>query len=535
MISMCWLKSNLFLLILLLSFFGNAQSKYWVFFTDKNGVEFNPYTFFDKKAIDRRIKNNISLFDSTDFPVNETYIYKVSQIADSVSHSTRWFNALAVYASEEQIKLIRTLSFVKDVKEMFRNDLSLCSNTSSNLYADDTQELTATDFQILKNQTSVMQSDKFEKDSIDGKGIRIAVLDAGFFSADYSPAFSHLRTNDQIIKTYNFIKNSEEVYGWESHGTEVLSCIAGIMDGYRIGLAPGAEFLLGLTEDATGEFFSDEENWLAGLEWADKNGADIVSSSLGHGGWRYFFKEMTGKISLVSSSANMAARKGMLVITAAGNEGDSKWKYVLTPADADSALTVGGINDGAQIHIVFSSFGPTADKRMKPNVCAYGEVIGASEYKLKYTTGTSFATPLVAGFAACAWQTDTSLTNMQLFKKIEECSSLYPYYDYAHGFGVPQASFFTDSIKLPADTAFDLVLENGIVKIMMRDQALNDKSCDKKTVLYCHIENNKGILDDYWVYSAEKKNIAQFYVTDYKKGMKLRVHYKGYTAVYEFD
>src|SRR3972149_7351902 len=231
MISMGWLKSNLFLLILLLSFFGNAQSKYWVFFTDKNGVEFNPYTFFDKKAIDRRIKNNISLFDSTDFPVNETYIYKVSQIADSVSHSTRWFNALAVYASDEQINKIKTLSFVKDVKEMFRNDLSLCSNTSSNLSADDAQKLTATDFLILKNQTSVMQSDKFEKDSIDGKGIRIAVLDAGFFSADYSPAFSHLRTNDQIIKTYNFIKNNEEVYGWESHGTEVLSCIAGIMDG----------------------------------------------------------------------------------------------------------------------------------------------------------------------------------------------------------------------------------------------------------------------------------------------------------------
>ncbi|MEW6470253.1 MAG: S8 family serine peptidase [Bacteroidota bacterium] len=527
------LKNTFFFFIFLFSFTASqANDKYWVFFTDKNGVDFDPYTFFDRKAIERRLKNGLSLYDPTDLPVNENYIASVKELSDSVSWPSRWFNALAVYASQEQVAEIKKLPFVKDVKMMFANPFYIASSAEQT--RDDQQKLTAMDWLILKNQTAVMQADKFEKDSIDGKGIRIAVLDAGFFSVDYSPAFSHLRKEDRILKTYNFIKNREDVYGWESHGTEVLSCIAGWMDGYKTGMATGAEFLLGITEDATGEFFSDEENWLAGLEWADRNGAMIVSSSLGHSWFRYFFEEMNGKVSLVSQSANMAARKGMLVLTAAGNEGDRKWKYVLTPADADSALTIGGIEYITGIHIPFSSYGPTSDKRMKPNLCAFGEAIVISEYSMKYSTGTSFATPLVAGFAACAWQIDTSMTNMELFHQLQRSGSLYPYFDYAHGYGIPQAGFFTDTDRAPADTTFDFTVENGIVKVQVRDWCLSDKSCDLKSVLYCHIENASGVLDDYWVYSVEKKNVVQFYVSDYKQGMKLRVHFRGYTGVYEF-
>ena len=129
---MGWLKSKFFFLFLLFSFFGNAQSKYWVFFTDKKGTSFNPYEYFDKKAIERRIKNNIPLSDSTDFPVNESYINAVKQIADSVSYATRWFNAIAVYASETEIKKIKTLSFVRDIKEMLSNNLSLCEAEKNN-------------------------------------------------------------------------------------------------------------------------------------------------------------------------------------------------------------------------------------------------------------------------------------------------------------------------------------------------------------------------------------------------------------------
>ena len=170
-----------------------------------------------------------------------------------------------------------------------------------------------------------------------------------------------------------------------------------------MGLATGANFLLAITE-VSSEPFSEEENWLAAVEWAYKNGADIISSSLGYTNNRYFTKDMDGKKSFVVKAASLAARKGMLVINAAGNDGDSEWKVISTPADADSILTIGGVSPETNLHINFSSYGPTADGRMKPNVSAFGEaVVANTKGNVEIAFGTSFATPLVAGFAACAW------------------------------------------------------------------------------------------------------------------------------------
>ncbi len=156
---------------------------------------------------------------------------------------------------------------------------------------------------------------------------------------------------------------------------------------------------------------------------------------------------MNGKKSLVARAANMAASKGMLVVNAAGNDGETKWKHLGTPADADSVLSVGGISPESDYHFSFSSYGPTADKRLKPNVCAYGAVMESGKKGLTTTYGTSFASPLVAGFAACAWQTNRRLNNMELFKEIEKSADLYPYFDYAHGYGVPQAGYFINRQK----------------------------------------------------------------------------------------
>src|SRR6185436_820200 len=110
-----------------------------------------------------------------------------------------------------------------------------------------------------------------------------------------------------IIATYNFISKNENVFSHNAHGLGTLSCITGILDSINIGLATGAEFLLARTEQATGEPFSEEENWLAAAEWADKHGANIISSSLGYSYQRYFNTEMNGKKSLVARAAAMAA------------------------------------------------------------------------------------------------------------------------------------------------------------------------------------------------------------------------------------
>ncbi|MEY4866455.1 MAG: hypothetical protein RLY64_709, partial [Bacteroidota bacterium] len=205
------------------------------------------------------------------------------------------------------------------------------------------------------------------------------------------------------------------------------------------GLAQDAEFLLAKTENRK-ERFEEEKNWLAMLEWAHQQGADIISSSLGYTTQRYEPWMMDGKTTFISRTATMAARKGILVVTAAGNEAESKWHYIAAPGDADSVLTVGGIDPKTGIHSSFSSYGPTADGRLKPNVCAYGTTLAAKPGgHYVPSDGTSFATPLVAGFAACLWQKHPEWSNMQLLHAIENASDLQPYFDYHHGFGVPQA------------------------------------------------------------------------------------------------
>lgn len=226
-----------------------------------------------------------------------------------------------------------------------------------------------------------------------------------------------------------------------------MSCIAGKTKNYQIGLATGAEFLLARTESYT-EFFSEEENWLMAAEWADKNGVDIINSSLGYTGPRYLPENMDGKTAFVSKAAQLAVDKGILVVSSAGNEGTGKWKRIAAPGDATGVLTVGGIDPYTGIHSNFSSFGPSWDKRLKPEVCAYGTAIVSSRTGLVISEGTSFSSPLVAGFAACLKQRYPLLKNTELKELICRSGDLWPYFDYAHGYGVPQPYFlFKDTIE----------------------------------------------------------------------------------------
>lgn len=426
-------------LITIFTFNAFSQDKFWVFFTDKDNCSFNPYSYFDQKAIDRRIKHGVDLYDITDFPVNENYIASIKSLVDSVNIVTRWFNGISVMASNEQISKVEKLQFVREVRPItaFSN---ITSKTNNETFLVD-------DNSLLIKEMNAFGAFHFKENNIDGSGVRIAVFDAGFPGVDTLTAFKHIRDENRIIKTYDFHKKNENVYKHDSHGTNVLSCIAGIKGEHNVGMASGAEFLLARTEIVR-EIFVEEEYWLAAAEWADKNGADIINSSLGYTVPRYFQKEMDGKSTLVSQAAKKASDKGILVINAMGNDGDGDWKVVGAPADVEEVLSIGGVDPFDNVWIYFSSVGPTADKRMKPNVCAAGEALVAMPeggYESAY--GTSFATPLVTGFAACALQTDTTMTNMELKEKIEKSGHLYPYFDYAHGYGIPQASYFIEPNK----------------------------------------------------------------------------------------
>lgn len=439
--------SVLFMMMSLLPGRTQAQetSEYLVELTDKDGVTFDPFTYFDAKAIERRIMQNIPLNDVTDYPVRTDYQALVTAAVQDVNGVSRWFNAVAVSATQEQIDAVASLECVKNIIAL-NHDLVVCD------YKGDGQ--TKTQLEILKRQTNRMGLEAFRNAGIDGSGVRVAVFDAGFPNVDTHEAFEHLRKDNRILKTYDFIKKREFVYTANSHGTSCLSCIAGMYEETPVGLATGAEFILARTEKRF-EPYREEYAWLAAAEWADKNGADIISSSLGYTMNRYFVEEMDGT-SVVARAANMAARKGMLVVNAMGNDGtDKDWKYVGTPADADSVLSVGGIDPFDDYHINFSSYGPAADGTRKPNVVAFGHAFLANKKGFGDAHGTSFATPLVAGFAACAKQVYPDIPVMELFRKIEEAADLYPYFDYAHGYGVPQAAILLKAIDTDLIPTFE--------------------------------------------------------------------------------
>lgn len=457
-------KLVLFGIMISISTLTFCQSEYWVFFTDKKGVKFDPYSYFDKKAIERRINSGISLFDEKDFPLNQDYINQVASIVTDLDIQLRWFNVADVLATDDEIKSVEKLPFVKKIVKKTPIDIELTNVDTK--YAKDLFDSEET---ILQNQTERLGGKVFLENGIDGKGIRIAIFDGGFPNYDKHEAFEHIRNENRIIKTWDFTKKNANVSRGVSHGTSTFSCIAGKKADKNIGMATGAEFMLAITE-VNSEPYKEEKWWLAAMEWADKNGADIISSSLGYVFQRYFPEEMDGHHSLVSEAARIAARKGMLVVNSAGNEATNKyWKTIITPADVDSVLSVGGIDPMTNYHINFSSFGPTSDGKMKPNVCAFGKVMAAEKNGFGTMEGTSFSCPLVSGFAACAWQTKRELNNMQLFSEIEKSADLYPYFDYAHGYGVPQASYFIPGEPDSIVVTFQVIENENDIIILAND------------------------------------------------------------------
>ena len=536
------MKKTIAILSLLLTVAGASAQTWWVFLADKAGTTFDPYTYFDPKALDRYAQCGADLYDQTNYPLNQSYVAGVNALATEEVGCSRWLNAVGVIATPAQAAAIAELPYVKRV-QMIKGDMQLAQVVGGGKWIVDSirgqvlptthSPLTTLDDTTLTDQLIRMQGHLFRQAGIDGTGIRIAVFDGGFPKVNTHEAFRHLRESGRILKTWNFPNHKEDVYGWNSHGTMTLSCIAGRMNGKDLGLATGAEFLLARTEVGP-EPFQEEIWWMQAVEWADKNGANIISSSLGYGKDRYYTKDMNGR-SYVARAANLAARKGMLVVNSAGNEADdSHWQYIITPSDADSVLCIGGITHSLTDyeHISFASFGPSADGRQKPNLCAFGHAWAASPknnkaYDMVY--GTSFSCPLVAGFAACAWQASKGKTNMELFDLLQRSGDLYPYCDYAFGYGVPQAGYFTHNSKLKTQNTPTFRFET--------------QGPTSVSVIFTRPDSNvhvfyKNVADDGRILTYGKRSLAHVDTSvsiDFRGGNHLVVFANGQLGDYRFE
>ncbi|MBN1819545.1 MAG: S8 family serine peptidase, partial [Prolixibacteraceae bacterium] len=286
------------------------------------------------------------------------------------------------------------------------------------------------------------------------EGLQIAVLDAGFYKANEFPVFDSLWINNRILGTKDFVNDTSDFFVQHYHGMSVLSIMGGNVPGELIGTAPEASYWLIRSEDGATEFLIEEDNWVAAAEFADSVGADIINSSLGYylfddSTMDHSYADMDGQTTRVSRGANIAASRGMLVVASAGNEGNDPWKYIIAPADGDDVIAVAA-TDRQNEAAVFTSYGPASDGDVKPNVAAigYNTIIQRSNGSIGTGSGTSYSGPIIAGMAACLWQSNPEAKASEIKKAIEKSANLYSTPDSLLGYGIPDFMLADQILKL---------------------------------------------------------------------------------------
>ncbi|MGL4595920.1 MAG: S8 family serine peptidase, partial [Bacteroidia bacterium] len=271
-----------------------------------------------------------------------------------------------------------------------------------------------------------------------------------------------------------------------------------------------------------------EERWMAALEWADKQGVNIINCSGGPNQRAYFQEQMDGKTAVVSIGAKLAAKKGILVVAAAGNNGEFGKPSILPPSDADSVICVSATNYEG-VHSAFSSYGPTPDFRRKPDVAAPGMVVVASrDNDFDAEDGTSFSCPLVAGFAACLLEMYPDSNVMAVLRMVQRSGSLYPYYDYAHGYGIPQASAFIGFSTNP-DPMVDFIVTDEAISIKT-NASITPSEKPTKQLLYWSVSDLSGRIIEYHVVEFDRVTEIVLKKKDYQKGFQIHVSCNQYYA-----
>ena len=455
---------NLIFNILLFSFLGAQNFVSSDFEAGRRGKEYRVWVYFDKKdkskvtkldpaAIKRRVKHNIFTATKYDYNIQEEYIRKLIEVGAEIKNQSRWLNAVSLIVDSNELELIQKLSFVKKIEPVRQHKKKKAIQTVEN--------------QILVNRDIDYGSSFNQIEQINcriphiagyyGQGVRVLYIDTGF-ELNHE-AYDSLN----LIGQYDFINNDQNaanetdqeiLENQDDHGTLCLSVMAGYSPGSLIGPAFKSEYLLAKTEIMAEEIQQEEDNYIAALEWGESLGADIACASLGYLDW-YSYEDLDGNTAATTKAIDIASGLGVLCVNSAGNEGNDPWYHIITPADADSVLSVGAV-DANDIIANFSSRGPTFDGRIKPEVCAMGVstycVRSNTENIYRNASGTSFSAPLAAGAAAVVMSANPEWTNMQVREALMMTASQFNSPDNEYGYGILNAWAainyqFTTSIK----------------------------------------------------------------------------------------
>ncbi|KXX71587.1 S8 family serine peptidase [Flammeovirga sp. SJP92] len=399
-----------FILFTVFPVFATENQRFWVVFVDKCNNE------------------DLDIFNQS---ICREYTEALHQQGFSAQTKSNWLNAVTVdVASKQELEQLSNLPFIKEIKPVNRN-WKLAGIRQDK------------DFKQSSYSVKQLQPESIYDLNLDGSGVTVGVIDAGYFNAPKNDYLKHLFDEDRILGFKDYLSGPEtssqtffgqKRTGSDSHGTTVLRMIAGHEGNMRYGLADKSEFYLARTDHGDKETRSEEENWVMALEWmVDSLGIKLINSSLGYSSGfdlkeeDYLPSQMDGKTSMVTKAAEIATQeKDVLLIVSAGNEGDSKWEIISAPADAKGVLSVGATTKSG-VKASYSSLGPDFLDYVKPEVSCYS------------LFGTSFSAPVITGLAACLWQLKPEASAKEIRGAIIQSSWFYPYGNNYVGYGVPNA------------------------------------------------------------------------------------------------
>ncbi len=443
---------------------NDEKIKIWVYFNDKGPVDKQPLipnTLISSKAIARRAKvlPQDKLVDITDLPVYQNYIDAVAEKISQVRYTSKWFNAVSGYATKLEIESIRYFPFIKEIEIVGNYGL----NKPEPVEVVPESPLFKTLADSLNYGTARKQVDQINviplhNRGIRGEGVLVAVFDNGFRLMSHE-SFATMN----IVAGYDFVDNdpnpappttAPSSYG--AHGVNTLSTIGGYRAGQLIGPAFKASYILGRTENDASETPIEEDNWVRAIEWAESLGVDVASTSLGyltydapHTSWTW--QNMNGNTTVITRAADLAVTRGIVVLNSAGNEASLGTPNTLVaPADGFNVIAVGAV-DSFGVRTSFSSYGPSFDGRIKPEVMAMGSRVKAasatSTTGYVRVDGTSFSCPLAGGVAALILSAHPSLTPMQVREAMMRTASRTKNPDNYYGYGILNATAAVDYFK----------------------------------------------------------------------------------------
>ncbi len=429
--------------IFVISASAERTYKYRVNLRDKVGTVYSvdkPEEFLSGRALARRNRQQL-LVDETDLPVSQVYVQELLGLGTRLVTTSKWNNTVVIEVEDTLLMdQVASMPFVAQVKKVWTQPDSIpLRNKNRKKEVDNDVKKTGNLYGKAFQQINIHGGDSLHAAGFTGKGMHVAVIDAGFYNADEIKFFKNL----DLLGIRDFVNPDSDIYEEHSHGMMVLSCMAANKKKVFVGTAPEASYWLLRSEDDDTEQPVEEDYWVAAIEFADSVGVDVVNTSLGYyhfdeGYEAYRYRDLDGHTSLMSHSASMAADKGIVVVCSAGNSGADAWKKVTPPGDAENILVVGALTKELA-NADFSSIGNTADGRIKPDVMAIGapSVVSGKDGTVSKANGTSFASPTMCGVVVCFWQSCPWLSAKEIVKAVQQAGDRADFPDNIYGYGVP--------------------------------------------------------------------------------------------------